>query len=209
MNEPQFPAFLAEKYQILKGAARLRLSDFKNVPENKYFYELCYCICTPQSKAANALKVQKRLEDADFINNNFNPADILRTPSHYIRFHNQKAKRLMEAKQIFPEIMNVLKSAVSADEKRNRIAADLKGVGMKESSHFLRNIGFEGLAILDRHILKHLKLCAVINEVPKYLTKKKYLEIEKLFAEFSAQINISIDELDLLFWSYETGEILK
>lgn len=209
MNEHQLPAFLLQEYQILKLAIRRRLSDFKIVPEDKYFYELCYCICTPQSKAANALKVQKKLEDADFINNNFNPADILRTPSHYIRFHNQKAKRLMQAKLIFPEIMKILKSDLTAEEKRNRLAADLKGFGMKESSHFLRNIGFESLAILDRHILKHLKICRVINEIPKSLNKKKYLEIEKLYRDFSAKINIPIDELDLLFWSYETKEILK
>lgn len=50
----------------------------------------------------------------------------------------------------------------------------------KEASHFLRNVGFgEDIAILDRHILKNLVKLEVINELPKTLTPKLYLEIEE------------------------------
>lgn len=77
------------------------------------------------------------------------------------------------------------------------------------NSHFLRNIGKRDLAILDRHILKNLKNLKAIDELPKALTKKKYLEIEGKFKAFSNKIKIPIDELDLLFWSQETGEIFK
>ncbi|MFI5201154.1 MAG: DNA lyase, partial [Candidatus Kapaibacterium sp.] len=80
---------------------------------------------------------------------------------------------------------------------------------MKEASHFLRNIGVRGLAILDRHILKHLKRLGVIKLIPTSLTKKRYLEIEKRWKKFADRVGISIDELDLLFWSIETGEIRK
>ena len=65
------------------------------------------------------------------------------------------------------------------------------------------------LAILDRHILKNLVVLGVIKEIPKSLTEKKYLEIEGKFEEFSKKINISMDELDLLFWSAEAGEVFK
>jgi len=81
---------------------------------------------------------------------------------------------------------------------------------MKEATHFLRNIGLgKDLAILDRHILKNLNYYGVINELPKTLTKKKYLEIEDKMKKFSEEIKIPIDELDLLFWSEETGKIFK
>jgi thermostable 8-oxoguanine DNA glycosylase len=45
--------------------------------------------------------------------------------------------------------------------------------------------------------------------MPKSLTKKRYLAIEKKWKKFADELGISIDELDLLFWSMETGEIKK
>jgi N-glycosylase/DNA lyase len=84
------------------------------------------------------------------------------------------------------------------------------GFGLKEASHFLRNIGSEfDLAILDRHIIKNLLRYGVIDEIPKSLTKKQYLMIEERMKKFSKKIGIPLAELDLLFWSEETGEIFK
>ncbi len=77
------------------------------------------------------------------------------------------------------------------------------------NSHFLRNIGYRNLAILDRHILKNLVHHGVLLELPKTLTPKKYLDIEQLFQQFAKNIQIPMDALDLLFWSNETGEIFK
>ena len=73
----------------------------------------------------------------------------------------------------------------------------------------LRNIGHENLAILDRHILKNLVRVGVLSHLPKTLTWKRYLAIERKFFKFALRIGISMDELDLLFWSMETGIILK
>ncbi|PIW67114.1 MAG: DNA lyase, partial [Candidatus Omnitrophica bacterium CG12_big_fil_rev_8_21_14_0_65_42_8] len=44
---------------------------------------------------------------------------------------------------------------------------------------------------------------------PKSLAKKEYLDIENKLRDFCKKINISMDELDLLFWSKETGIIFK
>ncbi len=94
-------------------------------------------------------------------------------------------------------------------ELREWLVKNIKGYGYKEASHFLRNIGFEELAILDRHVLKNLKNYGVIEEVPKSLTPKKYKEIEEKMRRFSKSVDIPISHLDLLFWSNETGEIFK
>lgn len=83
-------------------------------------------------------------------------------------------------------------------------------MGYKEASHFLRNIGLaDDLAILDRHILKNLKIFGIIEEIPKSLSKKKYLEIEEKMRNLANEVNIPLSHLDLLFWSKETGEIFK
>ena len=74
----------------------------------------------------------------------------------------------------------------------------------------MRNIGFfEEIAILDRHILKNLKKYRAIKSVPKNLSSKKYFEIENQMKKFSEKIKIPMHELDLLFWSEETGEIFR
>ena len=105
-----FPQSLFEEYEARRDAIQERLQDFKNVPESAYFYELCYCICTPQSKARNAFKVQHILEERDFLKTPFDPTDILRAPEHYIRFHNNKSVSLLKAREIYPEVLKVLKT---------------------------------------------------------------------------------------------------
>ncbi len=83
------------------------------------------------------------------------------------------------------------------------------GLSLKEASHFLRNIGARDLAIIDRHILTHLVACGVLRRKPRTLTARRYFAIERRFQRFSRDVGIPMDELDLLFWSKETGVILK
>lgn len=200
---------LLEHYDKVQDRIKRRLQEFKEVPKSEYFYEFCFCLCTPQSKAANALIVQKKLKELDFENKPFNPVDILATPENYIRFHNQKAKRIENAPKIFPEIMSILESEESNFDKRAKIHKLVNGFGLKEASHFMRNIGYEGLAILDRHILKNLVKLGVYPEVPNISTVKGYYAAETGFLAFAREVLIPIDELDLLFWSYENGDIIK
>jgi len=203
------PPYLAENYEKLKIKINERLLDFSKVPENEYFYELCYCLCTPQSSAVSAAKAVERLKVLDFLTKQFNPVEILMNPRHYIRFHNTKSNRLLLIFSYFDDLLRVLSSGLSASDKRLWLLENVNGFGLKECSHFLRNIGYRNLAILDRHVLKHLVFCDVLKEVPKISGTKKYFEIEMMFKQFSNRVNISVDELDLLFWSYETGKILK
>ena len=199
MNKAFLPDILQTKYSELKPTIENRLREFSEVPEADYFYELCFCLCTPQSKARHAFEVQQILQTQDFLNNPFDPTPILRDPKHYIRFHNQKAKRLLEARDKYQDILQIIKSDIDPSVKRNTIYKNVNGFGMKESAHFLRNIGFRNMAILDRHILKHLVLCNVFAEIPKISSQKQYLEVENKFVQFSETVEIHIDELDLLF----------
>ena len=200
---------LSAHYLVNREAIINRLEEFKQVKVEDYFYEFCFCICTPQSKAAHALIVQKELEVRDFRNTEFDPKEILQRKSNYIRFHNQKSARLLKAREQFPEIQKWLLEDAAPRDKRNRLANEFVGIGMKEASHFLRNIGYRDLAILDRHILRHLTEHGVYNEIPNISSFKKYIVAENAFEEFSLQVGISMDELDLLFWSASAGEIIK
>ncbi len=197
------------RFSSRNGEIRKRLDEFTAVPPDMYFYELLYCLLTPQSSAVNAGKVVEALQRADFFRSTADATSILNDRRHYIRFHNTKARHLDLARTHFPGIAAALSNGSAPQQLREWLVKNVKGLGWKEASHFLRNIGHRDLAILDRHILRNLKRHGAIRAIPKTLTPRRYLSIERKFRRFAASVGITMDELDLLFWSRETGEILK
>lgn len=194
---------LLENYRNKKGEILKRLKEFE---ENKdYFYELCFCILTPQSSAKKAWSCILKLKEMDFQNKSINPEKYI----NGVRFHVNKSKYLLELKKNYQNILKEIRKSQYPKQLREFLVKNVKGLGYKEASHFLRNIGHKEVSILDRHILKNLKKQNVIKEIPKSMTPKKYCEIEDKFINFSKKVNIPIDHLDLLFWSQETGEIFK
>jgi N-glycosylase/DNA lyase len=204
---------LPEEYQIIyierRDIIQKRLEEFRSINAGDLFYELCFCLLTPQSKQVNAEKVTKTLMENMFYEYQFDPTSYLRKKDSYIRFHNVKSRRLLELKNIFPEVVNLLQTDQSPFVKRERLLGLVKGIGLKEASHFLRNTGHCGLAILDRHILKHLLNLNIIDQIPKSLSVKIYYDIEQAWLLYASKVGITLDELDLLFWSIETGEVKK
>ncbi|MEK6855362.1 MAG: DNA lyase [Nanoarchaeota archaeon] len=196
---------ILEQYSKDKKKIQARLNEFRTLPENLYIKEFMFCILTPQSNAQRcweAVAQIQLLKDK----NKTNVAQILKTKT---RFHNNKTLYLLEGLSKWDEIKQLIKSQ-NIKELRNVLAENVKGYGLKESSHFLRNIGKSSnkIAILDRHILKNLKEFNIISD-NKIKSKNNYLETEEKFLKFSKQIGIPPDELDLLFWSMENGEIFK
>ncbi len=200
---------LRSVHSDLKIDIKKRLREFKDVKQDEYFYELAYCLLTPQSSAVNAGKAINELKNNSFHVKNVDPEPILNSKEHYIRFHKTKAKRLLEMKEKYSLIEEQFTKDSSGIEIREWLVNNIKGLGWKEASHFLRNTGHKNLAILDRHILRNLVRCKVLKELPKTLTTKEYFKIEKLFLAFSKEVGIPMDELDLVFWCMATGKILK
>jgi N-glycosylase/DNA lyase len=196
-------------YKKSKRKIKNRLKDFKHIDAGEYFYELVYCLLTPQSSAVNAGLAVDSLKKNKFQNKNINPEKFLYTDDYYIRFHKNKSKYLIEMKNQYPDILKNLQNGSSGYELREWLVKNVKGLGYKEASHFLRNIGYRNLAILDRHILRNLVRVGVLKQLPKSISRVNYLDIENKFLGYSKIINIPPDELDLLFWSMETGEVLK
>ena len=200
---------LLREFDKRRDAIRARLDEFASIRPDDYFFELVYCLLTPQSSAVNAAKAVETLKRANWLHQDCDVAALLHQDSFYIRFHNTKANHLNEAKGRFPQIQKELMNGSSSTQMREWLVHNVRGLGLKEASHFLRNIGHRNLAILDRHILRNLKRHNVLSAIPPTLTAKRYIEIEERFLLFAESVGISMDELDLLFWSRETGEILK
>ena len=104
-----------------------------------------------------------------------------------------------------------LESFRDASERRDWLAQDprIKGLGYKEASHFLRNVGFKGYGILDKHVVQCLAEMGVIKSAMPPTNRKNYLETEARMREFAKQVGIDFDELDLVLWLMKTGEVLK
>ena len=98
-----------------------------------------------------------------------------------------------------------------ASERRDWLAQDprIKGLGYKEASHFLRNVGFKGYGILDKHVVRCLAEMGVIKSAKPPTSRKNYMETEGRMREFADKVRIDFDELDLVLWSMKTGEVLK
>jgi len=206
---------LLRDYVKKKEEIKSRLKDFEDSykrDDKHVFSELCFCILTPQAEAVECGKAIKELK-ANGLLFNGQPKAI----SLYIkaaRFLNKKAEFIVNARELFRKNKSFsIKNCINQKDifkTREWLVGNIKGIGYKEASHFLRNIGFgKDIAILDVHILKNLKNHGVINKIPKSLTKKEYLNIENKLRVFCKKINIPMDELDLLFWSKETGFVYK
>ena len=200
--------WVLQAYQERKGEIASRLDEFAAVEgDEQIFYELCFCLLTPQSNGRRCDEAVQELMKRDFYTTAVRTAQILRRTT---RFHKHKARYLLLMKEQYPHILAMVRSGKNAEEMRAWLAEHVKGLGMKEASHFLRNIGYgEGIAIIDRHVLRNMREQGIIQDIPKAMSEKEYLELEGKLREFSRGIGIPLAELDLLFWSKETGRVFK
>ncbi len=186
-----------------------RQSEFKAMRSREcsdIFCEMCFCILTANFNGERTLKMQ------DIIGKGFCTFDLetmrqkLRELGY--RFPNTRAKYICEAQQQREALENALRTIPSEPELREWIVKNIKGLGYKEASHFLRNIGYTDSAIIDFHIIDLLERQGCI-ERPKTLSKRKYLEIEGVLRNLGKQAGLNLSELDLYLWYMETGKILK
>jgi len=199
---------IKKEYKLRKRKIKERLNEFARIGKRKnpdeLFLELCYCLCTPLSKAERVnriinMKYRDKLKQAS-------PKELSFFLRGNCRFHNNKAKYICRSRNHMPLILHLPKDPIEA---RDLLVKDVKGLGYKEASHFLRNIGYRKLAILDGHIINTLHQLGVLKSNKRPHSKKEYLTLEEKMKEFSNKIRIDMDELDLLFWSMKTGIVLK
>ncbi len=164
-------------YTEIKKNIDTRLKLFKKVwedrSENDLFIELVFCLLTPQSKAKTCWKVVENLVNKKILFKG-SKSQVLKEVN-VIRFKNNKTAYILQARRQFykngeSRLKSLLSNLNDVGEKRDWLVENIKGLGYKEASHFLRNIGFgKDIAILDRHILKNLKLLNVIPDIPTSL----------------------------------------
>ena len=194
-----------------------RIDEFEAVwksgTDEKIWEEMVFCFFTGGCSARMGMRsieaVKPLLMSGD-------QAELSRALTGKHRYPNARAGYIVASREFLQEHcgMRLRKKLESFDdslERRDWLVKEkgIKGLGYKEASHFLRNIGLKGYAILDKHILRSLAELKIIDDPKPPNTKLRYLTVEDKLKNLADTLKIDFDELDLVLWSMKTGEILK
>jgi len=218
-QEPVTVERVIATHRARRKEIRNRLGEFQEVwrkgSDARLWEELAYCIFTAGASAKMGLRSVEALRPLLRSGQQGQMTRALIAAGAH-RFPNARPAYVVVTRDYLEESFSMrlrerLLSFKDPIELRDWLAKDprVKGLGYKESSHFLRNIGFKGYGILDKHIVRCLCELNVIDSPKPPTTRGRYLETEDKMRRFAADTGIDFDELDLLLWSTKTGEILK
>ena len=215
-NDKRIIPEIEQAYLKFQEKIECRLDEFseigKNASPEELFAELAFCILTPQSKAKLCWEAILSMQEKNILLKG--TKEEINKELQKVRFKNKKTEYLFEARNKFfygnNSIYSNIKKIKSPLKLREYLVKNVRGLGWKEASHFLRNIGLGAdIAILDRHIIRNLVKLGTLKEYPKNLSEKKYKEIEEKMKKLSKNLGICMDTLDHVFWAKETGEVFK
>ena len=194
-----------------------KLSEFGDVLEGgtdeRFWEEMVFCFFTGGCSARMGLRSIEAVRPLLLAGNQAELADALRGKH---RYPNARSGYIVASREFLQEhcglrLREKLESFDDAFARRDWLVKEkrIKGLGYKEASHFLRNIGYKGYAILDKHILRSLAELEIIDDPKPPNTRTQYLSVEEKLKNLAEATQIDFDELDLVLWSMKTGEILK
>lgn len=216
-KEPLTVEKIRSAYTERRDEIRSRLAEFGAVWERgddrELWEEMVYCFFTGGCSARMGLRsidaVRPLLMTGD-------QPELANALSGVHRYPNARSRYIVASREFLLEhcgmrLRNKLESFDCPHERRDWLVRErgIKGLGYKEASHYLRNIGFRGYAILDKHVLNSLAELSIIDDPKPPNTRSRYLMVEEKFKELTAKLGIDFDELDLVLWSMKTGVILK
>ena len=189
---------------------RQRIEEFRRVPHQgmeRVFSELAFCILTANYSAEGGIRIQETLGHRAFLEMPEEElARRLRELGH--RFPEARARYIVMARPKARVIYEMVKRGGRTQAMRQWLAGNVKGIGYKEASHFLRNTGHLDVAILDYHVLDVLDKHGIVRR-PRSLTPRRYMEIEEVVKKLAEELSMAPGELDLYLWYMETGKVLK
>jgi N-glycosylase/DNA lyase len=192
----------------IKKEVNKKVDEFnqKNLSDRERFLELCFCLLVANCSLDRTKKNWENNKDIFLNANQKKLSEKLKSLGQ--RFHNNKASYIIEARKHQNKLNSYLKNREEG-KLRDFLVKEIKGLGYKEASHFLRNQGYKNFAILDRHVLKTLKNNKFIKEVPKTLTKKRYLDIENKLSVLARDLKTTQAHLDLYLFYLDSGRICQ
>ena len=198
----------------VRGAVEARIAEFRGVHEmgsEKWYEELVYCLLTAYSSALTG----QRCVDALLRGGSLTGGELSDVQACLVgeghRFARARAEYIIGSRHIASRLKPIIQGFRDSQAAREWLVANVRGLGWKEASHFLRNVGYLDLAIIDRHILSNMAEHGMITEEDskKALTKNRYMEYEEVLGQVAQALGMSPGELDLYLWYRKTGKVLK
>ena len=208
---------MKEVHESRRDEIRRRLAEFaatgRDGSDEKLWEEMVFCFFTGGCSARMGLNAIEAVRPLLLAGDQEALSQAL-TGVH--RYPNARARYIVASRAFLKEhcglrLRNKLESFDCRLERRDWLVREkgIKGLGYKEASHFLRNVGFTGYAILDKHVLNCLFELKIIDEPKPPNTRTRYLTVEDKLKNLTESSGIDFDELDLVLWSMKTGVILK
>ena len=193
--------------------------------EAELLFELLACILGSQVPYEVALAAAERIKDVGLLENPIKQYcillyeqaiyDILRQPLHnpgwapagrryrFARIRANHISRTIWA--IYSDggsLHGRLKACKTAREARRSIIEVGVGIGPKQASLFLRNIGFtEELAILDTHLVRFMSLFGLLDEAIRSISSlENYETLENHLRYYAKSIGFSVGCVDQAIW---------
>ena len=210
---------MAEKVRALTRNPRVRkmvedrVDEFRCVHEmdsQKWYEELVYCLLTAYSSASMGQRCLDALLGGGLMEGSVEDIRACLVEEGH-RFANRRAEYIYDTREMAPRIKGVIQGFDDPMDARQWLVENVKGLGWKEASHYLRNVGYFGLAIIDRHILSNMVEHGLITEEEsrKGLTKRRYHAYEGVLEKVALRLGMAPGELDLYLWYRKTGKVLK
>ncbi len=220
--------FVIEK--VLKAYRRLQeqhtndTATWINMQEDEIWIQICFCILSSNVRFEMAYSATRHLMDYGLIERGRlallpevsikQIASELSKP-HYLplrkdgtrrryRFPNSRADHIVQTALHLQgtQITDVLHHCKTDYQAREFLTRRIHGMGLKESSMFLRNIRYSrGLAVIDVHVLDFLKKSGLIGHSNyRIQDRKTYLYLETLLRNFALDNRLDMSVLDFAIW---------
>ncbi len=180
--------------------------SFRKASREQIFGELCFCLLTANTSAEMGVRTQEAIGLEGFMNLDQLALRNALKESKY-RFYNLRSRFIVDSRWIMDELPDLINSR-DPFKTREYLVENIKGIGYKEASHFLRNVGVFDFAILDKHILRML-----LSEKPdlniKVASRRNYLETEQVILGMAKDMGLQPGILDLYMWKIATGKLIK
>ncbi len=191
------------------GIIESRARDFRRIgsgTKEELFGELCFCLLTANTSAEMGIRTQSLIGIDGFIN--YEPQYLAKELKRIkYRFYNVRSEFIASARWILDELPALLKMK-DRPALREYLVENVKGIGYKEASHFLRNVGVFDFAILDKHIMGMLSR-EYNFRMPKAVSRKEYYRNEETIVDLASRVDLEPGIFDLYMWKIATGKIIK
>lgn len=173
------------------------------------FILFCVCVAGKTAKTISE-KLYEFLYDGFYVTKKISPFNQIKKLSESGKLSQQVEKfKLGNYSKLIPLFEQLAISDINLKDVKVEELEEFKGIGKKTSRYFITHTRpkIKDIAVLDTHVIKHIKELQEQNKItpdltiPKSITPKKYDEIEKIYCQYLNDLGVDYAEYDLQVWN--------